>query len=244
MTSFVHVHYPAEHPGVARFAAVVSAAGEMRRGFDSTRGLGTLMLAAVVAALVVLADRAVDSWTDGGLMAAWVALWVVAFGAIALFAGTTKRMAAAVVEGLDAWSHSVAQRRADERLWASAQSDPRVMADLTAAIARSDVQVPGKTLAKTAVPATATPWRSLRQAVESWRVSARAAQADAQLWDLARSDPRVLADVMAAESRADVHVAAAASVPAVTQVLIRAEKAAVLLRDAAFARRRRLAFHT
>jgi len=39
---------------------------------------------------------------------------------------------------LDAWSSRMAQRRSDERLWAIAQTDARLMAELQTAISRSD----------------------------------------------------------------------------------------------------------
>ena len=38
---------------------------------------------------------------------------------------------------LDAWSANMAKRRADERLWSIAQTDPRMMADLQSALTRS-----------------------------------------------------------------------------------------------------------
>ena len=70
MTSFVQIQYPQQHPGVARAEAVIEAAGRMRQGFDGTRSIAALLLAAIVAALVVVADQLVDRWTGpsaGGL---------------------------------------------------------------------------------------------------------------------------------------------------------------------------------
>jgi hypothetical protein len=96
-----------------------------------------MLLAAVVAAMVVLADRLINTWADGHLFLAWVALWVVVFAGMALFAGTARNVAQRTVRSLDGWSQSVAQARADARLWNSAQSDPRLMQELQQALVRS-----------------------------------------------------------------------------------------------------------
>jgi hypothetical protein len=131
---FVHVETPSQHPGVERAAAVIAAA----RRFDGAKGLAAMLLSAIVSALLVVADLLIDSWADGHLMAAWVALWVVAFTALALLGGTVRRFSRALLAELDAWSARRAQSRADERLWDIARSDARVMADLQSALARDD----------------------------------------------------------------------------------------------------------
>jgi hypothetical protein len=140
MTSFVHIDYPAEHPGVQRAEAVYAAAGRFRQGYSPTKGLAAMLLAAVVAAFLVVADQLIDTWADGHLLAGWVALWAVGFAALGLFAGTARRIASRTVAALDAWSARVAQRRADERFLATAQHDPRVMAELQAALQRAAPQ--------------------------------------------------------------------------------------------------------
>lgn len=138
MTSFVQPHFRTNHPGVDRMEAAFGAAKQIRRGFDSTRGLAAMLLAAVVAAMLVVADQVVTTWADGDLLVAWIMLWAVAFAALALFAGTARRLAVRTVAVLDAWSQGLAQKRADERMWSMAQTDPRVMADLQAALTRSE----------------------------------------------------------------------------------------------------------
>ena len=109
-----------------------------RSGFDSTRGLSAMLLAAMVSALLVVADQLMDTWADGHLMVAWIALWVVGFSALGVFAGAARKLAVAAVGSLDAWSVRVGKARADKRLWAIAKSDARVMAELTAAMARNE----------------------------------------------------------------------------------------------------------
>ncbi len=133
MVSFSHSSYPAQH------------SGDVRRGLDGTKALSALLLAAMVSALVVVADRLIDTWADGHLMVTWVALWLVGFAALAVFAGAARQLAVAgrqlsgaAMSRLDAWSERVAHAKADERLWALAQTDPRLMADLTAAMSRSE----------------------------------------------------------------------------------------------------------
>ena len=138
MTSFVNIHYPSEHPGVTRMASAVGAARQLREGFDSTRGLAGLLLAAIVAAMVVVADQLVENWAEGHLLLAWVAMWALAFSVMALFAGTARQLAARLLTALDAWSCAIAQARADVRLWEAAKADPRVMADLQVAMARQE----------------------------------------------------------------------------------------------------------
>ncbi|MEO6018017.1 MAG: hypothetical protein ABIP46_12240 [Polaromonas sp.] len=141
MTSFVHLEYSTKHPGVARVESAIDAAQHMRRGFSSTRGLATLLLSAIAAAVMVVAYQVMDSVTEGHLLVMWIAMWVAAFAALAFFAGTARHLAARTKAGLDAWSREVARSRADERLWATAQTDSRVMADLQCAMTRQEEDV-------------------------------------------------------------------------------------------------------
>jgi len=136
----VHLDYPLTHPGVERAEQVVANIKRLSDSFSPTRSLAAMLLAAIVAAFVVVADQMMDTWADGHLFAAWVALWAVAFAAVGLFAGVSKSMAIQMKQGLDAWSVRMAQRRSDERLWSIAQTDARLMSELQSALSRSDEQ--------------------------------------------------------------------------------------------------------
>ena len=134
----VHLDYPLTHPGVDRAEQVVANFKRLGSNFSPTRTLAAMLLAAIVAAFVVVADQMMDTWADGHLLAAWVALWAVAFAAVGLFAGVSKSLAIQMKGALDGWSASMAQRRSDERLWAIAQTDARLMSELQNAMNRSD----------------------------------------------------------------------------------------------------------
>lgn len=100
---------------------------------NSARGLSILLLAAVVAGLVVAADRLIDIWADEQLFMAWVVLWAVVFAGMALFAGTARSLARRAAVSLDGWSQTLAEARAEARLWDLARADPRLMKELIAA---------------------------------------------------------------------------------------------------------------
>jgi hypothetical protein len=117
----------------------IPAAPLMREATSrSTKTLASWMLAAGVAALVVTTDILIDAWAESHVLAAWIALWVVAVVAIAALRGVTRLMAQNMMTGLDAWSANVARRRADQRLWAMAQSDSRMLRDLQTAMDRAE----------------------------------------------------------------------------------------------------------
>jgi hypothetical protein len=97
-----------------------------------------MLLAAIVSALLVVADQWLETWAEGHLMTAWIALWVVGFAALALLAGTVKRFSTKIYASLDEWAARKAQARADERLWSIALKDARLMADLQSALTRAD----------------------------------------------------------------------------------------------------------
>ena len=138
MTSFVTTDYPREHPGVARAEAVVSAFSDTAKNFDSAKTLATLLSAAVVAALVVVADRVIDSWADGHLLATWVIMWAVAFAALGFFAPLLKQMFGNLNVSYQSWSLRSQNAHAEEAYWQSALNDPRVMAEYQAAKLRSE----------------------------------------------------------------------------------------------------------
>jgi hypothetical protein len=121
-----------------------AAAGSARRAaggrFAGTRGLSGLLLAAVVAGMVVLADQLISTWADEHLFLAWVLLWVVVFAGLALFAGAARTMARRGSVYLDSWSQSMAEARAEMRMWEMARHDPRLMSELTLARSRADAE--------------------------------------------------------------------------------------------------------
>ena len=101
--------------------------------------LATGMLAAGVAALVVVVNHMIDDWAETHVIAAWLALWVVAVVAIAALRGVSRMLAQGMMAGLDAWSADLARRRSDQRLWAMAQQDSRLMQELQTAMDRAEL---------------------------------------------------------------------------------------------------------
>jgi hypothetical protein len=140
MTSFVHLEYSTQHPGVARLESAIASAQAIKRSFSGTRSLATLLLSAMAAAVMVVAYQVMDSMAEGHLLVLWIGLWVAAFATLAAFASTSRALAAGIKASLDGWSRNLATKRADERLWAMAKTDARVMADLQCAIARGDTR--------------------------------------------------------------------------------------------------------
>ena len=86
MTRFVHVVHPTEHPGVVRAARAAASISQLFHQITSARGISSVLLAAVVSALVVAANQIVETWTERHLFVAWVVAWTVAFTALALLA--------------------------------------------------------------------------------------------------------------------------------------------------------------
>lgn len=134
MTSLAHVDYPREHPGVVRAERAARDIRQAVRNFDGNRAGASMLLAAIVAALVVVANQVVDTWTEGHLLAAWIVMWTVAFAALALFATPAKRAVIALRAGLKRWAAARRQAAEDEELWQLALTDARVMADLSRAM--------------------------------------------------------------------------------------------------------------
>lgn len=116
------------------------AAGIQRRN-ESARGLAVMLLAAVVAAMVVVADRLISTWADGQLFLAWVFLWVVVFAGMALFADSARSLARRAVVSLDGWSQALAEARAETRLWEMARMDHRLMTELLAARTQAESEI-------------------------------------------------------------------------------------------------------
>ncbi len=118
---------------------------------EGARALATLLLAAAVAALAVIADQLISTWADGHLFAAWVSLWAVVFAGSLLLAGTARRLSQRAMAGLDAWAGRRAAARAEARFLTLARHDPRLMAELRAATdlagASADEQAFSKALA-------------------------------------------------------------------------------------------------
>jgi|CryBogDrversion2_11_1035321.scaffolds.fasta_scaffold02940_3 hypothetical protein len=137
MISFMNPHFSQSHPGVGRLERVVQAAQRTASYIDSARGVATFLLAAIVATMMVVANEVIETWTDGHLLMAWIALWVVAFSILAIFAQPIK----AFVEGVSAqwsqWKEARHSKEQDQRMWEVAQHDPRLMSELRCAMQRA-----------------------------------------------------------------------------------------------------------
>ena len=88
MTSFVNIEYSQDHPGVTRVESAIESAQHIGRSFSGKRGLAMLLLSAMAAAVMVVADEVLNTVAEGHLPVMWIALWAVAFVSLAAFAGT------------------------------------------------------------------------------------------------------------------------------------------------------------
>jgi hypothetical protein len=139
MTAFAHVDYPTEHPGVERAENVVAAFHRAMARFDGARGAGSLLLAAGVAGLLVVANQVVDTWVDGHFVAAWMVLWVIAFAGIAIFSAPARSAGVALRAAGARWAETRRLAMEDEKTWQLAVKDLRVMADISHALDRRAV---------------------------------------------------------------------------------------------------------
>jgi len=105
-------------------------------GSDGSRTLAGMLLAAAIAALLVVADQVIDTWSDGHLLAAWVALWTVAFAALALLAPPLRHVAAFVSAGIFTQLAEWRARREEAHMWELACHDPRVVEEIRVAMGR------------------------------------------------------------------------------------------------------------
>jgi len=137
MSTFVHTQFIQKHPGVERVEGIVAKYQAYSQPFEGAKGLAALLLGALVSALLVVANQVIDSWSDGHLMAAWIALWLVSFSSLALFDGPVRSISSNLRKRFQHWMHVRAQNRQDEKTWAVAQQDPALMAELTVLMLKS-----------------------------------------------------------------------------------------------------------
>ncbi|MEI7785542.1 MAG: hypothetical protein WCK08_14230 [Betaproteobacteria bacterium] len=136
MTSFVVSSYPTEHPGVARLQAAAEGWTELRRRLSGGRGLATALLAGLAAAVLVVAFQVMDSLAEGHLLVIWMGAWLAGFAALALLAAPSRQLASLLIRSVGGRLQRLAEQRADERMWALACQDSRVMSDLMIATQR------------------------------------------------------------------------------------------------------------
>lgn len=107
------------------------------RGLDTAHISATLLMAAIAAALIVVANQVVENWTDGHLLAAWILMWAVSFGLLALMVAPARRSAARLSATIRGWSAARRQRAQDEAYWNAALADARIMADISRAMSHA-----------------------------------------------------------------------------------------------------------
>ena len=104
---------------------------------EGSRTLAGMLLAAVLSALLVVADQLIDMWVDGHLLVGWVALWTVVFAAMALLAPPLRKVSAAASSVIMGWVRAAQERRLEEEMWEHARHDHRIMDELRHAVMRS-----------------------------------------------------------------------------------------------------------
>ncbi len=100
------------------------------RGLDNSSVLAGMLLAAALAALLAVADELIETWTDGHLLAGWVALWTLVFALLAMLASPLRRLAARLAAHLSQRVQHARMLRAEARMWEYASLDARTLADI------------------------------------------------------------------------------------------------------------------
>jgi hypothetical protein len=137
MARSIHPHFA---PRAAKAQGFDRPLGTERRKSGLIRGrtLAGMLLAAVVAAFLAVADQLIQTWADGHLLVVWVGLWTVAFTTLALLAPPLRQMTSSAAAIYARWTEARMREHSDNALWAFAQQDHRVMRDLQVASMRSE----------------------------------------------------------------------------------------------------------
>lgn len=167
MTQFINRPHSDHHHGSDRLEAVIDAAQDISRDMTGKHGIALLISSALAAAVMAVAYEVMDSNTESHLLMLWIVLWMALFAALTLFAGRLRLAGTQLKSSLDDWSRSLAEARADQRLWALAKQDGRVMGDLQAAMDRSDVSADIAGAGIDAAPGRGTQAARARRAFES-----------------------------------------------------------------------------
>jgi hypothetical protein len=109
MTTFIQVDSSLTHAGLDR---VATATLFVSNAFRRLRLPATLLLGGVVAAMVVVVDRFMVNFADGGLLLGWMVLWGLTFVALA-FAGSTGRSLSIAAANDDSGAKQSASRIPD-----------------------------------------------------------------------------------------------------------------------------------
>ena len=136
MARYAHPDYV--NQSAARMEMRLAAKAAMEPKAEGSKTLAGMLLAASLASLLVVADQVISTWSDGHLLAGWVALWTVAFGALAFLASPLRRVSTAASATLVSSWETFKARRREEKMWEFARHDQRLMAELQAAIHRSN----------------------------------------------------------------------------------------------------------
>lgn len=95
-----------------------------------SKTLAGLLLAAVLAALMVVADQLIDTLAEGHLLASWVAMWVVVFVALAWLLQPLRRLARVVATTYVRWSREVTEQDGLWATWARDAQQRRLEGDM------------------------------------------------------------------------------------------------------------------
>jgi hypothetical protein len=127
MTTFVNLNYTTSHPGVVRFERAFAFASKaiQRLHQESTYAAALLMFGAL--SLVASIYDIVDASQEGQELGAWVVLWTAVFVGLVGFGKYCKRQ-------VNAWL----QADREARMWNTAMTDYRVMADIRCAQSRGE----------------------------------------------------------------------------------------------------------
>ena len=134
MTTFSHIP---THGGLERVIERAAVTQSVFSSIFSARQIPTYVLGLTIMAVVTLTERALDA-VDTGFALEWAALSVVALATFGLMAKAIVRGTLATQAWLAGYNQRARQARSDNKFWASAQRDPRVMNDILAAQGRSD----------------------------------------------------------------------------------------------------------
>ncbi len=133
MSKFVHVDFSPTHSGVERVENAVSFLSTRALRWNSSRTLSTVVLIALVAAVLVMTNQAIDTMTDGHAFAAWMGMWALGFAMMALLKNPVFAVVRSVSKAYARWQQVQHLAQQDAQLWELANRDSRIMSDIKAA---------------------------------------------------------------------------------------------------------------